>query len=241
MAFPNNIDFDKLINVVLEDFGTSIHGWISGRVLEEVALMNRLTEQLSRRRRGCDVGLTSPVSVRCEVSVLHRKGIKQVDRYGSDLAVTVYVDNTLVKTALFQLKKSNNLSLILEREQLEDATLDARTKKRAFVLAVDETRQIVRLHDVDSLLSTYNRTQETKTFQSTRWESLARWVWKWLSCDIGERSDPSDPNSVEGLLQQFIVPEGLITSWGRQVEHDLPEDFVPARLWLKLYFESKES
>ena len=242
MAFPDNIDFDKLMNALLDDVSISIRGWISGRVLEEVALMNRITEQLSRGRRGCDVGVSSPVTMRCEVAVLHRKGIKQVDRYGSDLAVTVYVDDSsFVKTALFQLKKSEDLNLKLERKQLEDAVIDARTKNRAFVLAVDETRHVIRLHDVDRLLSTYDE-QETKTFRSNQWESLTRWTWEWLSCNIGEPSVLNSANSVEDLLREFVEEESSLSQWERrELTSNLPENYLPAKVWLQLFFEPKST
>jgi hypothetical protein len=59
------------------------------------------------------------------LAMLHRKGSKQVDQFGSDLAVTVrVVGDPFVKTALFQLKRSTGQNCELERRQLEAATTD---------------------------------------------------------------------------------------------------------------------
>jgi len=83
--------------------------------------MNQLTGRLGRRRKGCDVGLRVPVNAKAQVSLLHRKGTSQTDRYGADLAVTVFVDDDrFVKTAFFQLKVGDKYQVTVESQQLHE-------------------------------------------------------------------------------------------------------------------------
>ncbi len=60
MTLWDYVDLDKVLKVVLDDVGSAVNGWLNGRPLDEIALMNRITEILARRRRGCDVGIQIP-------------------------------------------------------------------------------------------------------------------------------------------------------------------------------------
>ncbi len=241
MSLLNHVDFDKVLDIAIYDIRSAITGWLSGQPRDEVALMNRLTEKMGRRRRGCDVGIEHKVVMICKTSILHRKGVNQVDRFGSDVALSVSLNGTdILKTALFQLKRSSELNLSLEKRQLDDACIDRRTENRSFIFAVDDVRHCIRINSIEPLRSEFNPTQETKTFNSRDWDGLSQWIYNWLSCNIGDPSDPSDQNSVESLLNSFSVEPDQVT-WGYQAEHELPDDFLPARSWLHMIFQKTPS
>lgn len=244
MPFPKQLNFDIIAHGLLQDIATAIRAWSTGRPCSEEAFMSQVTEQLARKRRGCDVGLTEPVGMRCQVAMLHRRGTSQTDQYGCDLAVTIYVDSTqYVKTALFQLKKSQSYRTSIERRQLDDAMADPRTKDRAFVLVVDEVRQGIRIESAIELLKQFDN-QQTKTFEVAEWTGLTQWALNWLSCDIGPISDPRDRRSVETLLEKYRVSDNNLwnSPWavGEIAETELPEQ-LPARAWLTFLFEHQES
>jgi hypothetical protein len=243
MPFPKQINFDIVAYGLLQDIAGAMKAWSTGRPCSEEAFMSQVTEHLARKRRGCDVGLTDPVGMRCQVAMLHRRGENQVDQYGCDLAVTIYVDSEqYMKTALFQLKKSQNYRASVERRQLDDAMADARTGERAFVLAIDEVRQGIRIESAATLLKQFSD-QKSKTFEVAEWTSITQWVWNWFSCDIGPISDPTNLQSIEALLENYRVPDS--DSWqspwavGEIAENDLPEQ-TPARAWLTFTFENQE-
>lgn len=243
MPFPKQLNFDIIAHGLLQDVSDAVKAWSTGRPCSEEAFMSQVTEHLARKRRNCDVGMIEPVGMRCQVAMLHRRGENQVDQYGSDLAVTIYVDSEqYVKTALFQLKKSENYRASIERKQLNDAMADSRTAERAFVLTIDEVRQGIRIESAATLLKQFDK-QKTKTFEVAEWTSLTQWVWSWFSCDVGPVSDATDKQSVEAMLENYRVPDS--NSWqspwavGRIAETELPEP-VPARAWLAFAFNSQE-
>ena len=43
MAYPDIIDFDKIVSQALDVVSTAINGWLRGQPHEEVALLNRIT------------------------------------------------------------------------------------------------------------------------------------------------------------------------------------------------------
>jgi hypothetical protein len=240
MPFPKQLNFDIVAYGLLEDIASAVREWSRGRPRSEEAFMSQVTEKLARKRRGCDVGLLEPVGMRCQVAMLHRRGNNQTDQFGCDLAVTIYVDaEQYVKTALFQLKKSEGYRASVERRQLDDAMADSRTGDRAFVLAIDEVRHGIRIESTATLLRQFDK-QQTKTFEVAEWTSLTQWTWNWFSCDIGPVSDPNDPQSVEALLENYRVPDNDAwqSPWavGEIEETDLPER-TPARVWLTFLFE----
>jgi hypothetical protein len=113
------INLDLVLQGLLDDMAHVTNGWLNGEPKDEPALMNRITERLSRHRRKCDVGVTHPVEVVVEFFNLHREGPIQTDQYGSDLAVTIRIaEIDLTKTAFFQLKVSRNYKARLDLGQL---------------------------------------------------------------------------------------------------------------------------
>lgn len=249
MSFPETIDFDKVADHALTDAGTAMRNWIKGTPRSEEAFMNQLTGELARRRRGCDIGVRQRVDMAAQQYMLHREGAKQTDAFGSDLAVTIVIWNLpdekdpYIKTALFQFKKSDSYSVEVEKKQLDDAAKEPRIYDRSYVLAIDESRQGYRLHEIDSLRSQFNSDQQTKTFQGWNWACLTNWINDWFSCDEGPESDPEDPDSIEGLLEEFVVEDEVDSAWASRKEDvplDFPEDLIPAKTWLIFEFEKVE-
>lgn len=243
--FPANMDLDKVVRLALEDVNKAVAGWIKGVPRDEVALLNRLTERLSRRRRGCDVGLEYPMSCSVQMANLHRQGDNQADLYGSDLAITFSVDgNTYLKTALFQLKKSSSLKVELKHKQLCEASFCEVIANRSFVVAIDENRQGLRINGLLPLKETFPAGQDKHQINTTSWISLTEWLNGWLSCSIGPASDPSDPDSIETLLEYYReeLPEGPIWKSNWQLPERLrePLEVIPVRTWIAMMFESEK-
>lgn len=235
MTIPIILDFDKIAAIVLMDIREACKGWLSGQPTDEVALMNRITANLNRRRRGCDVGVGSPVHMESQLAMLHRKGPKQTDLYGADLAITILVLSlNLVKTSFFQFKKSNRFKASLVRKQIDAALSDPRVADRSFAMAVDEVRFGIRLKEVRKLRSEFQVNQQSRSFDTSDWAFLTEWLWNWLSCDIGPPSDLGSPDSVEILLQRYVSNDDWKTPWISAGDDNLADDYLPARAWLVL-------
>ena len=234
-----------LTEAALGDVHKAKQRWLAGQPRSEEAFMNQLTSVLTRARRGCDIGVHYRVVMKHQLAFLHRRGERQTDLYGADLALTVHIsDPRLTKTALFQIKRSDVYKVRIEREQLEHALADARTRERSFALAVDRMREGIRLAKSEDLLGEFGD-QRSKEFDASLWHHVTNWLWKWLSCDIGsESNDPTRADSIETLLRSFVV--GRWTSpWERAVPAaevpEYPDDSVPAISWLLLELQPGES
>src|SRR5215467_11418986 len=111
MVAKVNINFDRVFSELLFDMAHAVDGWANGEPRDETALMNRITERLSRNRRKCDVGVHRPVDAIADFYILHRRDLNQSDKFGSDLAATIRIpESDFVKTAFFQLKVSHRYS-----------------------------------------------------------------------------------------------------------------------------------
>jgi hypothetical protein len=205
MPLPEDVDLDKLISFLLDCEKKAITGWLDGVPKDETAFMNRLTGQLAKLKRGCDVGLKPRVVVYPRVYELHRRAKDSSDALGSDLAITVSIlPAHYVKTALFQVKAGKGFSAQLERHQLEAATATKEVADRSFVLYVDEGRGSIRIAKAVDLLVGWPKSQATKTFSSSSWMALSAWATGWLSCDIGPVSDnPYAATSLENTLRKY--------------------------------------
>ncbi len=241
VAIPPSLDFDKIARPALVDTYEALRGWLGGHPRDETAFLNRLTEKLNRPRRKCDVGSAAPMQVETSLSMLHRRGPRQTDKYGCDLAVTLRVEpGTFQKTALFQFKRSADFSVLVERAQLDEALRDPRLGSRAFVLALEEVRQALRIEAAVTLRPAFSG-QAQRTFNALDWRSAAEWLYGWLRCDIGPSSIGSAGDGVESLLQEFVVEPPEITLFD-----DIPAgpsndlDIVPARAWLQILVTPSE-
>ena len=200
--------------------------------------MNRITEQLSRDRRRCDVGVRVPVAMESKVYQLHRKGSHGQDQYGADLAITISVPELdWVKTALFQMKRSSDASVVIEEHQIHEAMSDNRILKRSFLIAVDEQRSLIRLESISDIQTLFPADQKTHTMDCSQWNGLVYWLHQWLVCDLGEESKSDDPESVESLLESFLLPN-LPPEPLDGVEAEQREYYLPARFWMRLLFRS---
>ena len=149
MPIPPNIDLDKLLTYLLSD--ATCRSLTAGRMgfrPTKFALMNHLTGRLVRRRRGCDVGVNSQVTVTSRSASLHRQGRNQTDLYGGDLAVSVLILPTTSsqKRHFFNLvKKGSNFEFVLERRQLLDSQKTQYSRDRSFVLYADLQRTGIKI------------------------------------------------------------------------------------------------
>ena len=238
MAFPEILDFDRIACQALREIGTAVGGWLRGQPHEEVALMNRITEQLSRDRRNCDVGVRVPVAMESKVYELHRKGSEGQDQYGADFAITMSVpESDWIKTALFQMKRSSNTSIVVEKHQIDEAAKDNGIFGRTFVFAVDEQRGLMRLKSACEIQADFPANQKTHTVDCSHWHGLVYWLHQWLGCAIGAESTCDGPEGVEDLLASYVIeptPSENLGALGAEQR----EDFLPARLWMKLLFQS---
>ena len=241
MPFPSTIDYDSLVFDAINRTWTAINGWVLGGAIDEVALLNRLIEQLLKKRRR-DVGNRENHEVKAQVALLHRKGKNQNDEYGCDLALTVVIDSSkFVKTALFQLKTSDDYRVSIERRQCDQALKEIPTRNRSFIYVVDRKRKGQRFRLIKEISSEFGN-QETKSFDCSEWRTLAKWLWDWLSCDIGEESKPMDPYSIETILQSYRLEpinekdDWRIDVWERFQGLDAPElEMVPAKYWAVVF------
>jgi len=241
MALPKSINFDFLIRRVLSDLAIALDAWVAGQPRSEEALMNHLTGQLSRRRRGCDVGRANPINARIHLALLHRKGRRQTDKYGADLAVTVYIDQeNFLKTAFFQLKKAKDYQTCVETRQLVAAQSDSRVFDRSFVLAIDEDTLGCHIKDASSLLRK-NGGNTSRNYDIHNWLVLTPWLWDWLSCRVGTESKLGDPRSVEALLEQFVDKKKWSSPWSISEPEDIGDDVIPAKSWVIYFLNRSES
>ena len=239
MAYPDIIDFDKIVSQALSGINKAIHGWLSGQPHEEVALMNRITEQFTRSRRNCDVGIKMPVTMESKVYQLHRRGSQGQDQYGSDLAITISVPELdWIKTALFQMKSSNDASVVVERHQIYEASKDNQILERAFVIAVDKQRGLIRIESASKIWDIFKSLpteQKTRTIDCSHWDGLVSWLHQWLRCDVGAESKSDDPKRVESLLRSFVLEPTLIEPFD-VIQAEQIENYLPVRLWMQLLF-----
>lgn len=240
MPLPSSVDFDRLVRIALDELGAALSAWIDGEPKDEVALLSHVTGRLNRRRRACDVGNTIPVRMESQLSILHRQGPRQTDRYGCDLGVTVSIPaDGFLKTACFQLKKSTGYTVSVERKQLEDAAVDPRIEDRAFVAAADEIRAGIRIRSTADLLQDFDNVQATKQFGCATWDSFVPWTEKWLRCDVGPESDPKDPDRIEVLLAEYEIPPA-VPRRDLAIFDEAEQEIIPARAWLRLTFLPSE-
>ena len=129
----SKIDFDKLLKIAFEEFESALKEWSIGKPASEEALMNHITGRLGRKRRGCNVGLEDEITSLTTTYQLHRKGPRQTDAFGSDIAVTISMPEiSYMKTACFQIKIGHGSDAKIENRQINDEVLPIVKTKNGF-------------------------------------------------------------------------------------------------------------
>lgn len=236
----NAIEIQALARAAGTDVRTAVRGWRAGVPRYEIALLNRLTQQLGRHRRGCRVGHRR-FRVVPTMSVTHASASDNTDMFGSDLAVTLSVPvDGYLKTALFQLKRAKGSKAQLQRSQLEDALKLPETADRSFVFAADEKSGEVKIASVADLLASLpdGVASPTCDLNDPEWFDLDTWLFAWIECSVGAGSDPSG-GEIEHILEcafgEYVAPEGVGDRG--QVGELIDEmwlDWNVARAWLRL-------
>lgn len=227
------VDVDRVVMLAQQRLKRAIDIWLRGFPRSEEALMNHITGELLPKRN-CDVGLNQKALGTVSGLELHRRGPKQTDRYGSDMAVTFAVPrDNFVKTAFLQLKKHTGDSVKIEMRQLQDALELPYVAGRAFAVAVSEDSRSIRLKSVGSLVSEQGRVESRTARIDESWLGFSRWLLDWLRCDIGDPSSAWDWDSPERHLQTF-APRDTALVWGvHPVDEPGQCERMPTRVWIR--------
>jgi len=237
IRLPTNLDVDRLTAILLDDVKVAAQRWKSGRPLDESAFLSHLTGVLNRNRKGCDVGKTRRMRAKTQLYFLHREESDCSDKYGADLAVTLKIGRTWIKTAIFQLKKSKHYKFTIDSVDLKSSAEDERIADRSFLLAIDENRLGVRLEKITELNKHLKSLggQKSMTCRADQWIGLSDWLGRWLKCELSPPTQIHDPNPVEGLLEAFRYdgpePEEEFSFEAENVDHlTVP----PSKTWMKV-------
>jgi hypothetical protein len=223
------ISKDWLVREAMTEVESACQGWLAGPPQHEVALLSRITERLLRQRRGCDVGLQRRVTVVPEVSVWDRKGPGTSDLSGCDLAVTLNIPaEPFLKTACFQLKRSENGKVRLDLAQVAVAGASL-FKHQAFLLAADDQTGECRITPV----LTMSAAQETQ--KTAGWLTLSDWLVQWLDCAIGAAL-PAEKGGLEKTLRDLF---GAQESDALIQQFALPYGVEPLRVWLRVNIQAE--
>lgn len=209
----NYLNLDKAVAFGVRAAYQAMQGWLRGRPLDEVALMSRLIEKLVCNK--CPPWRSPAYELDRDLFLLHRKGKKQVDKYGADFAVTINIfderrfnrreraTSLFSKTALFQLKKGDNYDATLTKVQLKQAGIFA---NRSFVLYAHESAGEYRIKAGTELLAEFTKPrQQSKKFNAQNWCSLSEWLVLWLTCQQGAFSDNATRLTTELRLTSNLV------------------------------------
>ncbi len=228
MSILKDINFDILANICFRLSNNAIRNWHLGIVLEEPALLNHIIGQYRITEFGCNVGVSKIHIAKAKFYTLHRKGEKQIDKYGADLAVTISSKNlSFSKTAFFQFKKSKKLKVIIEKKQIDEAQKFPAVYDRSFVFVVDEVYKCIKIELLNNITKLV--TGSTATFDCNEWKSQTEWLNLWLKCEIGEKSVFGSTSSIEVILKDLtreepkaIIPDKL----------DNFPNYLPAKEWM---------
>ena len=229
MNFFDTIDEDKLLNSVLPRLTKSLKAWQLGMAADETALMNQITSTFNyQRARRCEIGIDKTMYVTSELYELHRRGLAQIDRYGSDLALTVEAPG-FTKTAFFQFKIAKKDIVRVEKKQIEDAKTVQAVYERGFVFAVDVDSGLMRIESIDKLAPRFSSHQSIGD-DIRDWESFSDWLRSWLQCQAGKPTSTQDIPLLETLLTKFSIARKRA---GHETKWEVPSGFVPAKARLK--------
>ena len=235
MSVFRHIDRDKAIGFMAFYWWVPLRRWRLG-IPEEVFFLHDFFRHSDLHPNGWDIGLRAPAPVRHRVARLHQKGTNRTDKFGSDFALTIDIQGkfTLRKTALFQTKLADNYSVVVDREQLDAVLSTPEFSGRAFTMAVDRNRSVLRIESAEILASQFpNRQQATMTFDTTDWIPSTEFFIRWLECSIGRPSSSFEDMPIEQILASHAIelPDGFPRYERERVAHESyrPEEiaFVP--------------
>jgi hypothetical protein len=167
-----------------------------------------------------------------ELFELHRKGRRQVDKFGADLAVTVRIpDSNWLKTSFIQFKVASKKKTTLNSTQLRQSTQFPGLSERSFVVVVDQESTAFHIKSTSRCLSAIHPSFERKVFDVSRWQLLGPWLRRWFNCEEGKSSVASDPNSVEAMLEEYVVISKTLDE-SKFLGANFPKGGWPAKAWL---------
>lgn len=235
MNHPINID--HILEVLLKELRIETEEWLRGNPRSEEDFLNRITEVLAKNRK-CDVGIEESYSINLKHYQLHRKGKNKTDRFGSDLAVTVWIpDKEFKKTCLFQIKKSEHYKVTVEKHQIDEASVFMPIRERSFVLTVDDPRGGIKIHSLKEVAEQF-REEKYKSFDCGEWDALSTWMIKWLNCEVGAGNRPNvDPIPIEPLLESQLREQRQMTF--DSFLYELPPDYNITKDWFEYKFIRK--
>ena len=240
--FPENLDVDRFVAEVEARFSAASRGWKAGGLMSEEPFLSRITEELRKRSKNCDVGIHRPMKMESSYYLLHRKENDQSDKFGADLAITLRVGAQWTKTAIFQLKKCANYKLSLDRTDLKGALEPKKIAERSFILAVDENRLGIRIEKTRVIQNKLDQTgKNSLTCDVSDWRGLTEWLVEWLACHLAPKSEPDDNNPVEAILEAYCQDNIESDDFGSAVEKNPDQRFPPPRVWQIFRLYSPES
>jgi len=234
MPLPPDIDFDKLVRIAQDDLVAAVSKWLDGYPREEPALMNQVTGTLGKHR-GCDVGVRNPVKMTRELALLHRKGTDQKDLFGSDLAITLRINDTeWIKTSLFQFKTSTDFHVELKRSQLEDALSNPLTQSRSYIFVVDQNRTGMRIIGAEAAFKEFKPDHKvSQTYDVAQCLGVVKWLEEWLSAPADELIETTKTTVIEQLLRSYVLPSPWDDGLFATTENVGGDSILPARAWLR--------
>jgi hypothetical protein len=207
MSVFHHIDKDKAIGFMAFYWWHPLRIWHHG-IPEEIPFLHDFFRHSVMHPDGADIGVRTPAIARQHVVRLHQQGPKRTDKFGADFAITIDVQGkfTLRKTALFQTKLAKNYSATVVRRQLDEVLTVPENVGRAFIMAVDRDRSVIRVQSAEALASEFKgRQQARKKFDTGNWIPSTDFFTRWLECGIGLPSTTFEPRAIEPLLSSRIA------------------------------------
>lgn len=208
MNFVDEIDLDKLVSHLCLAMWFPLRQWFHGFYLSELIYLEHFFVLDRKRPLNLDIGLRRKVLFTLSLHNLHRQAPDQSDIYASDFALTIDVAGSQrwTKTALFQLKVSENQKVRLEKKQLGVALMNTLIAPRSFVAAIDRNRCTQRIAKTEDILAAErDNNHKTFTVDAVSWLASSDWVFRWIRCEHGVLSDEQHGGlGTEELLNAFV-------------------------------------
>jgi hypothetical protein len=237
MNYMGEVDLDKLVSHLCLAMWFPLRQWFHGVYLWEPIYLEHFFVFNRKRRLDLDIGLRRKIQFTMFLHNLHRQAPNQSDVYGSDFALTIDMAGTerWTKTALFQLKVSQDQKVTLEKEQLGAALMKDLIAQRSFVAAIDRRRCTQRIAKTEDILAAErHNSRKTFTVDAVSWLASSDWVFRWIRCEHGVLSDEQHGGlATEELLNAYVAQDERNPYFG--VARETPESpeslGITARTW----------